>query len=214
MAGLTGVVVFGLLWELTVRVLDVEPFILMPPSRILSELFERPGFYLEAAAVTARQATVGLLIALALAIVLGRRLAASQFAEHAAQPVLVLILVAPWVAYFTSVVVWLGAGDPPRDLPGRVRDDAGVRLRHGGRAALGRPGGGTARVGRRRQLGGAVAAATAVGAPGRARRARYSVGLALAAAYYGEGGNLTTEGLGAPGGGRSTCRTDPCCGRR
>ena len=90
--------IFGLLWELVVRVFDVQPFILMAPSRIVSELLDHPRFYLEAAAVTARQASIGLLIALGVAILLGAGLAASRFAEQATQPVLVLILVAPWVA--------------------------------------------------------------------------------------------------------------------
>src|SRR5262245_47114342 len=107
LAGVTGVVVFGLLWELLVRVFDVKPFILTPPSRIVSELLDHPHFYFDAAMVTARQATAGLLIALVVAILIGSALAASRFAEHATQPVLVLILVAPWVAYFTSIVVWL-----------------------------------------------------------------------------------------------------------
>jgi NitT/TauT family transport system permease protein len=199
-AGLTGVVVFGLVWELFVRVFDVEPFILMPPSKIVTELFERPSFYLEAAAVTARQATIGLLIALAIAIVLGAGLAASRFVEQAAQPVLVLILVAPWVAYFTSVVVWLGAGDPPViflvafvTTPAFVfATVAGLRSADpAARELLASVDAGWWEVLWRLRLPSALPAVLAA--------ARYSLGLALAAAYYGEGGNLTTEGLGAAG---------------
>jgi NitT/TauT family transport system permease protein len=199
-AGLTGVVVFGLLWELFVRVFDVEPFILMPPSKIVSELFERPSFYLEAAAVTARQATIGLLLALSIAIVLGAGLAASRFAEQATQPVLVLILVAPWVAYFTSVVVWLGAGDPPViflvafvTTPAFVfATVAGLRSADpAARELLASVDAGRWEVLWRLRLPSALPAVLAA--------ARYSLGLALAAAYYGEGGNLTTEGLGAAG---------------
>ena len=52
--------------------------------------------------------SLGIVIALAVALVVGATLAASRFVEQAAQPVLVLILVAPWVAYFTSIVLWLG----------------------------------------------------------------------------------------------------------
>jgi NitT/TauT family transport system permease protein len=199
-AGLTGVVVFGLLWELFVRVFDVEPFILMPPSKIVAELFERPSFYLEAAAVTARQATIGLLLALSIAIVLGAGLAASRFAEQATQPVLVLILVAPWVAYFTSVVVWLGAGDPPViflvafvTTPAFVfATVAGLRSADpAARELLASVDAGWWEVLWRLRLPSALPAVLAA--------ARYSLGLALAAAYYGEGGNLTTEGLGAAG---------------
>ena len=85
---------------------------------------------------------------------LGAVLAASRFLEQAAQPVLVAILVAPWVAYFTSIVVWLGPRRPAGDLPRRLRHDAGVRVRHGRRAALGRPGGPRAAGLRRRQPAG------------------------------------------------------------
>ena len=63
-AGLVGIAVFGVVWELFVRIFDVRPFILLPPSRILGELADRPRFYLEAAAVTARHAAAGLLISL------------------------------------------------------------------------------------------------------------------------------------------------------
>ena len=57
--------------------------------------------------------SIGIALALAISIVVGAVLASSRFVEQAAQPVLVLILVAPWVAYFTSIVAWLGRGDPP-----------------------------------------------------------------------------------------------------
>jgi NitT/TauT family transport system permease protein len=199
-AGLTGVVVFTVVWELVVRLLDVQPFILMPPSRIVSELLDHPEFYLDAAAVTARQATIGLLIALVIAIVLGAGLAASRFAEQATQPVLVLILVAPWVAYFTSIVVWLGRGDPPViflvafvTTPAFVfATVAGLRSADpAARELLASVDAEWWEVLWRLRLPSALPAVLAA--------ARYSVGLALAAAYYGEGGNLSNAGLGAAG---------------
>ena len=64
---------FGALWELFVRVFDVRPFILLPPSQIVDELAERPRFYLEAAAVTARQAAAGIVISLVVAVAARRR---------------------------------------------------------------------------------------------------------------------------------------------
>jgi NitT/TauT family transport system permease protein len=199
-AALTGVVVFGLLWELLVRAFDVSPFILMPPSRIVAELLDHPRFYLEAAAVTARQATIGLLIALVVAVLLGAGLAASRFAEQATQPVLVLILVAPWVAYFTSIVVWLGSGDPPViflvafvTTPAFVfATVAGLRSADpAARELLASVDAGWWEVLWRLRLPSALPALFAA--------TRYSLGLALAAAYYGEGGNLSNAGLGAAG---------------
>ena len=47
-----------------------------------------------------------------LGVVIGAVLAAVRPLEFAIQPVLVLIMVTPWVAYITSVVNWLGSGTP------------------------------------------------------------------------------------------------------
>ncbi|MET0325993.1 MAG: ABC transporter permease subunit [Ilumatobacteraceae bacterium] len=199
-AGLVGIAVFGLVWELFVRVFDVRPFILLPPSRILDELGERPRFYLEAAAVTARHAAVGLIISLVVAVLIGAVLASSRFVEQAAQPVLVGVLVAPWVAYFTSIVVWLGRGDPPVIfLVAFVTTPAFVFATVSGmrsadpaaRELLASVDASRFEVLRRLRLPSAVPSILAA--------ARYNVGLALAASYYGEGGNLTTAGLGAAG---------------
>ena len=107
-ASLVGVAVFGLLWEVFVRVADVAEFILLPPSKIIAELADNPRVYFDAALVTGRHALVGIALALGISIVAGAILASSRFIEQASQPVLVLILVAPWVAYFTSIVAWLG----------------------------------------------------------------------------------------------------------
>jgi len=199
-AGLVGIAVFGLVWELFVRIFDVRPFILLPPSRILAELGERPRFYLEAAAVTARHAAVGLLISLVIAVLVGAVLASSRFIEQAAQPVLVGVLVAPWVAYFTSIVVWLGRGGPPviflvafLTTPAFVfATVSGMRSADpAARELLASVDAGRFEVLRRLRLPSALPSILAA--------ARYNVGLALAASYYGEGGNLTNAGLGAAG---------------
>ena len=200
LAGLTGIVAFGLLWEAFVHLFDVRPFVLLPPSRILEELAERPSFYLEAAAVTARHAAAGIAIALVVAVLIGAVLASSRFLEQAAQPVLIGVLVAPWVAYFTSIVLWLGSGDPPVVfLVALVTTPAFVFAAVTGmrsadpaaRELLASVDASRLEVLWRLRLPSAL--------PGILAAARYNVGLALAAAYYGEGGNLTTSGLGAAG---------------
>jgi NitT/TauT family transport system permease protein len=199
-AGIVGIVVFGTVWELFVRLFDVEPFILLPPSQIVGELADRPRFYLEAAVVTARHAAAGIAISLAVAVLCGSVLAASRFVEQAAQPVLVGVLVAPWVAYFTSIVVWLGPGDPPViflvafvTTPAFVfATVAGMRSADpAARELLASVDAGSWEMLWRLRLPSALSSIFAA--------ARYNVGLALAAAYYGEGGNLTTSGLGAAG---------------
>ena len=199
-AGVVGVVVFLVLWELVVRAFDVRPFVLQPPSEIVQELRDNPSLYLREAWVTARHALIGLAISLAVSLVLGSLLAMSRFAEDAAQPVLVLVLVTPWVAYFTSIVIWLGGGDRPViflvafvTVPAftfamvaglRSADPAARELLRSVDAAKWE-------VLWRLRLPSAMPTVFAA--------LRFNAGLALAAAYYGEGGNLRNDGLGAVG---------------
>jgi NitT/TauT family transport system permease protein len=199
-AGVVGLAVFGLAWELVVRGFDVQPFVLQAPSGIVREIAADPRLYLEAAAVTLRHALLGLAISLAVSIVLGAVLASSRFLEEAAQPVLVLVLVTPWVAYFTSVVIWLGPGDRPLlflvsvvTLPAfTFAMIAGLRSADpSARELLASVDASRWEVLWRLRLPSAMPTVFAA--------ARFNVGLALAAAYYGEGGNLRNDGLGALG---------------
>ena len=200
LATIVGIVAIGGLWELLVRSFDVREFILLPPSKIVTELRQRPRFYLDASLVTGRHALVGIVLALAVALVVGAALATSRFLEQAAQPVLILILVAPWVAYFASVVARFGSGDPPvlflatlvcvpaftfATVTGLRSSDPAAR------ELLASVNASRAEVLWRLRLPSAL--------PTILSTARYVVGLALAAAYYGEGGNLKNEGLGAIG---------------
>lgn len=199
-ASVVGVAVFGALWEALVRVADVREFILLPPSKIVAELGDEPRRYFEAALVTGRHAGVGLLISLAVSLVGGALLATSRFLEQASQPVLVLVLVAPWVAYFTSIVTWLGRGDPPVlflvslvSIPAfTFATVTGLRSSDpAARELLASVNASRLEVLWRLRLPSAL--------PGILSTARYVVGLTLAAAYYGEGGNLANEGLGMIG---------------
>ncbi len=127
-------------------------------------------------------------------------LASSRFLEQASQPILVLILVAPWVAYFTSIVAWLGRGDPPvLFLVTLVAVPAftfaavlGTALqRPAARELLASVNASRLEVLWRLRLPSALPVLLAT--------SRYVIGLTLAAAYYGEGGNLTAVGEGGLG---------------
>lgn len=199
-AGAAGVVVFVAMWELVVRLLDVQDFILLAPSEIADTLADTPRFYLDHSLVTARHALLALAISLVVAIVLGSLLAASAFLERAAQPVLVVILVAPWVAYISSVVVWLGGGDRPvlfiaalvtmpaftfSVVTGLRSADPAIR------DVLATAGASRIETLWRVRIPSAVPFVTTA--------ARFNIGLALAASYFSEGGNLGNDGLGAIG---------------
>ena len=113
---------------------------------------------------------------------------------------LVGILVAPWIAYFTSIVLWLGPGDLPViflvafvTTPAFVfATVAGMRSADpAARELLASVDAGRVEVLWRLRLPSALPTILAA--------ARYNLGLALAASFYAEGGNQTTAGLGAAG---------------
>jgi len=199
-APVVGILAFALVWELLVRALDIRRFVLLAPSAIVAEFADAPSFYLEHASITARHMLIGLSISLVVALAIGSVMAASRFVEEATQPVLILILVTPWVAYITSVVIWLGFGDRPiifmvafTTLPVFVFGVVGG-MRSADPAA--------------RELLASVDARRwevlwrlrlPAALPSIFTTARFAVGLALAAAYFSEGSALSNDGLGAIG---------------
>ena len=94
-AGALGLI---LVWEALVRLLDVRAMVLLAPSRILTTFADDPSPYLQDSWVTTRHLVIGLAISLSISLVVGALLAAVRRLEHLAQPLLVLIMVTPWVA--------------------------------------------------------------------------------------------------------------------
>lgn len=199
-APIAGIVMFGIAWEALVQLFDVPRYVLLAPSTIMRELADQPGFYLTHSLITARHVALGVAISLAVSIVVGAVLAASRFVEEAAQPVLILILVTPWVAYITSVVLWLDGGEPtivfmvaftsfPVFTFGVV---GGMRSADpAARELLASVDASRREVLWRLRLPAAL--------PSVFTTVRLSIGLGLAAAYFSEGSALTTDGLGAIG---------------
>lgn len=199
-APLVGVIAFGLLWEAAVRLLDIRRFVLLPPSEILRELADAPDFYWSNALITGRHMLVGLSIAMAFAIVVGSLMASSRFVEEATQPVLILILVTPWVAYITSVVLWLDGGDPTILFM--------VAFTSFPVFTFGVVGGMKSADPAARELLASVDARPwevfwrlrlPASLPSIFTTLRFALGLGLAAAYFSEGSALTRDGLGAVG---------------
>ena len=196
-APIVGIVTFGLVWELAVRIFDIRRFVLLAPSAILSELADAPDYYWSNAVVTGWHMVVGLSISLVLAVGVGSLMASSRFIEEATQPVLVLVLVTPWVAYITSVVLWLGGGEQtvlfmvafttfPVFTFGVV---GGMRSADpAARELLASVDARPWEVFWRLRLPSAL--------PSIFTTARFAMGLGLAAAYFSEGSAFVTEGLG------------------
>jgi NitT/TauT family transport system permease protein len=110
LAPVVGLSAFFGAWEALVRAYDIRPYKLSAPSRIIGHMADDPGFYLRNAAITGREAAIGFLGALAVALLSGAVLAHSRFLERAAHPVAVLVQVTPFVAYAPAIALWTGGG--------------------------------------------------------------------------------------------------------
>jgi len=196
-APIVGIVVFAAVWELAVQVFDIRRFVLLAPSAIVSEITDNPGFYWSNALVTGRHMVIGLSISLILAIAVGAVMASSRFVEEATQPVLVLILVTPWVAYITSVVLWLDGGEPTILFM--------VAFTSFPVFTFGVVGGMKSADPATRELLASVDASRwevfwrlrlPAATPSIFTTARFAMGLGLAAAYFSEGSAFVADGLG------------------
>ena len=78
-APVLGLIAFFGVWELLVRLFDVRPFVILKPSTILTEMWHHPGFYWGNMLVTAKEAFLGYLVALAVALLWGALMARSRF---------------------------------------------------------------------------------------------------------------------------------------
>ncbi len=197
---LAGTIVLFAVWETFVRAFDVRPFALLAPSRMVAAFYDTPSFYLEQLGVTARHMLFGLAISLVISISFGALLASSRAIEFASQPLLVLILVTPWVAYITSVVLWVGRSTPAIiflvafvTIPAFVF--ATVSGMRGADPAA-------------RELFASIDATRfevlwhlrlPSALPALFTAARFNVGLGLAAAYYAEGSTFSTSSVGGLG---------------
>lgn len=199
-APLIGVIAFLAAWEALVRAFDIRRFVLLAPSKILATLAEDPGAYWGNTVVTARHMAIGLVIALVVALAAGSAMAASRFVEEAAQPVLVAIMVTPWVAYMTSVVIWLDFGERPIIFL--------VAFTSFPVFAFGVVGGMRSADPAARELMASVDASKwevlwrlrlPSALPSIFTTARFAVALSLAAAYFAEGSALQQRGLGVIG---------------
>lgn len=200
LAPLVGIVSFLVAWEALVRVFDIRRFVLLAPSKILATLADDPGAYWGNTLVTARHMLIGLAIALVVALAAGSAMAASRFVEEATQPVLVAIMVTPWVAYMTSVVIWLDFGERPIIFL--------VAFTSFPVFAFGVVGGMRSADPAARELLASVDASKwevlwrlrlPSALPSIFTTARFAVALSLAAAYFAEGSALQQRGLGVIG---------------
>lgn len=195
-----GAVALIAFWEVFVRVRNVRKFVLLPPSEIVTTFADTPRFFVDNMITTAGRLAIALALSLAIALAIGAALAAFRPLEHASQPLLVLILVTPWVAYISSVQLWVGRGTPAvLFLATFVTVPAFVYAVVGGMRGADPAA---------RELFRSVDATKwevlwrlrlPSALPSIFTAARFNLGLGLAAVYFAEGAALSEDGLGEAG---------------
>lgn len=107
-----GIVALLLLWEGSVRLFGISPFVLPSPAAVAHSLWTglSNGVYLQHALLTAAEAVGGFVLALAAGVVLGALIAELRWLEKALYPLLVALQAMPKVALAPLVIIWLGYG--------------------------------------------------------------------------------------------------------
>lgn len=103
-----------LIWEASVRIFEVQAFVLPAPSAVSREFLLAPGYL----AINALYTLYATLFGFALAVILGFLLAVaivhSRFLERTLYPYLIILNSIPKVALAPIFVMWLGVGTEPK----------------------------------------------------------------------------------------------------
>lgn len=105
--GLGGVIA---LWEASVVLLALKPFILPAPSLVLRQLIRRWDVILDAAWFTAQSMLIGFVASVVVGILLALVVAFSRRLEELIYPVLVFLQIVPKIAIAPLFLIWIGYG--------------------------------------------------------------------------------------------------------
>ena len=101
-------------WETWVRLADVDPAVLAPPSRVATALFETRGVLLGHTATTLAETAIGLAVGAAVGVLIALLIASVPMARRAVEPLLVVLQTIPPIVLAPILVLSLGFGWAPR----------------------------------------------------------------------------------------------------
>lgn len=107
------IVVLGV-WELAVRLLNVRPITMPPPSAVLLELGREWGWYLDHAYYTLLTTLGGFALSVVVGVGVAMLLVGSRTFEESVYPVIVGLNSVPKVAIAPLFVIWMGTGYEPK----------------------------------------------------------------------------------------------------
>ena len=102
------------LWEVLVRVLDVQTWILPPVSLILAELVDKPSLFLRHASVTAQEILIGFAVSTTFACLMATAMFWSRLLERSVYPFLIASQTIPVFTLAPMLLIWIGTGMGPK----------------------------------------------------------------------------------------------------
>ena len=102
------------LWEILVRVLDVQTWILPPVSLILAELADKPSLFLRHASVTAQEILIGFAVSMTFAGLMATAMFWSRLLERSVYPFLIASQTIPVFTLAPMLLIWIGTGIAPK----------------------------------------------------------------------------------------------------
>jgi ABC-type proline/glycine betaine transport system permease subunit len=109
-------VLFFILWEAAIRLLEVPLYILPPPSSVLREFTANFGLIWHHTLVTANETVVGYTIAAVFGIPLAILVAFSEILRRTLYPAAVTLEMVPKIAFAPIFVIWFGFSFPAKML--------------------------------------------------------------------------------------------------
>jgi NitT/TauT family transport system permease protein len=105
-----------LVWEVSVRALDVPSYLLPPPSTIFRDLLARWSRVLQNTVITTQEIVAGYALAVVVSIPLALAIAYSRVMERTVYPVIVFFQIVPKIAIAPLFIIWFGFGFTPKLL--------------------------------------------------------------------------------------------------
>ncbi|WP_435655898.1 ABC transporter permease [Brucella pituitosa] len=105
-----GFVGFALVWEIVVRVFSVPTFLVPPPSLILRDIFEFPGWFAQQALSTVYITVGGFIAATVLGVAFAVVLVESPLLNRLLFPLFIALNSVPKVAIAPLCIIWFGMG--------------------------------------------------------------------------------------------------------
>lgn len=113
LAPFAGIAGFLGVWELFVRIFDIESYKLPRPSDVVRDVVTNRSAYWYDAWPTIAVSVAGFALALVVAFAVASICAHSAFVERAVSAIAIVVLVTPLFAYGAAIVLWVGFGYRP-----------------------------------------------------------------------------------------------------